>query len=131
MTPAAALDYIRHHNLIGLRAGRHRASFLDIWMVVVDDRIFVRSWGLAERGWYHAFLADSQGAIRCGEAMLPVRAQVPADLVDLSPRISQAYLAKYDAGANSYYAQGITRPEHVARTLELLPQPTTEPVAAP
>jgi hypothetical protein len=118
------LDYIRQHNLIGLRAGQNRSSFLEIWMVVVDHRIFARSWGLAEKSWFNAFSADPLGAIRCGDQVVPVRAVVPADLPQLNSRISQAYLDKYDSGANSPYAQGIIRPEHVARTMELVPLST-------
>jgi hypothetical protein len=116
-------DYIRQHNLVGIRAGQNRSAFLDIWMVIVDDRIFARSWGLAERSWFNAFTADPLGAIRCGDQVVPVRALIPADLPQLNARISQAYLDKYDSGANSPYAQGIVRPEHVARTMELVPLP--------
>ncbi|MGB4843960.1 MAG: hypothetical protein WBP16_05800 [Ferruginibacter sp.] len=38
-----ALNFIQTNNLIGIKAGKERTSFLDIWMVVVDNRIFARS----------------------------------------------------------------------------------------
>lgn len=129
MSASATLDYIRQHNLIGIRAGQDRPTFLPIWMVVVDNRVFARSWGLAEKSWFNSFMENPAGAIRCGEEMIPVRAVVPSDLAQLTERISQAYLDKYNAGANSPYAQGITQPEHVARTLELVVEPTDSPAS--
>ncbi|WP_044512866.1 DUF2255 family protein [Hymenobacter sp. DG25B] len=130
MSATDTLDYIRQHNLIGIRAGQDRATFLSIWMVVVNNRIFTRSWGLAEKSWFNTFLENPTGAIRCGEEVVPVRAVVPPDLAHLNERISQAYLAKYDAGANSPYAQGITQPQHVARTLELVVLPAASPASS-
>ncbi|MBC6608176.1 DUF2255 family protein [Hymenobacter sp. BT188] len=128
-TALSPQEYIRQHNLIGIRAGQERPSFLNIWMVVVDDRIFARSWGLAEKSWFTTFMADPLGAIRCGDQVVPVRAVVPTDLLQLNERISQAYLDKYDSGANSPYAQGIIQPEHVAHTVELVPLSPNTPSA--
>ncbi|ALD21337.1 DUF2255 family protein [Hymenobacter sp. DG25A] len=129
MSASDTLSYISQHNLIGIRAGQDRPTFLSIWMVVVDDRIFARSWGLAEKSWFNTFMENPAGAIRCGEVVIPVRAVVPSDLARLNERISQAYLAKYDAGANSPYAQGIIQPQHVARTLEFVVEPTASPAS--
>ncbi|RTZ46692.1 hypothetical protein EJ377_22175 [Chryseobacterium arthrosphaerae] len=56
MNKDSAHAYIQSHNLIGIKAGAERPDFLEIWMVIVRNRIFARSWGLAERSWYTAFL---------------------------------------------------------------------------
>jgi hypothetical protein len=114
------LGYIKTNNLIGIRAGRDRETFLDIWMVVVDDRVFARSWGLSEKSWFHLFKKDPAGAIRCGEKIIPVSASAVANDVQLNERINTAYLEKYNYGENAPYAQGITKPEHVAKTMEFL-----------
>jgi len=115
------LDKIKTNSLTGIRAGNTRDSFLDIWMVVVDNRIFARSWGLSERSWYSQFLTDPSGAIRCGEHIVPILARVPDDVLQLTDRINQAYLEKYNKGDNAVYAQGIIRPEHIAKTMEFVP----------
>lgn len=120
--PPEILSEIERRSLIGIKAGTTRPDFLDIWMVVVDGRVFARSWGLSARSWYTSFLADKNGAIRIGEEAVPVQARAIAPEDPLQARISAAYLAKYDRGENSFYAQGITQPQHVAQTMEFLPQ---------
>ena len=41
-----------------IRAGNRMHRFIGIWVVVVDDRVFVRSWSLKPQGWYRTFLAE-------------------------------------------------------------------------
>lgn len=106
---------------IGIRAGEERSTFLDIWMVVVNERIFARSWGLAEKSWFNTFLQSPEGSIQCGEHVIPVHGRIPADLPQMEELINQAYLTKYDSGRASFYAQGIIKPAHAERTMELLP----------
>jgi hypothetical protein len=115
------ISYINTHNLIGIKAGKERDTYLNIWMVTYDDRIFARSWGLAERSWYNTFKQDETGEIKCGDKVYKIKAVVPLDLDRINENISQAYLTKYDSGANSYYAQGITKPEHASETMEFIP----------
>ncbi len=115
-----AIEYIDSHNLIGIKAGKERESFLEIWMVTVENRIFARSWGFAERSWYNFFLKDKFGEIKCGETIYKIEAEVPSDLAGIENEINQAYLQKYDSGDNSFYAKGITEKEHVEKTMEFV-----------
>ncbi|MFD3001612.1 DUF2255 family protein [Pontibacter toksunensis] len=117
----AVLDFINKHNLIGIKAGKNRDTFLQIWMVVVDRRVLARSWGLKERSWFNSFLQDPHGQIQCGDRTVAIKARVQEGDEELQERISQAYLRKYDKGENSFYEHGIIRPEHVAKTMEFLP----------
>jgi hypothetical protein len=39
-----------------VRAGEGRTKFTGIWMVVVNERIFARSYSLSERSWYTTLL---------------------------------------------------------------------------
>lgn len=112
------LNFINTNNLIGLKAGSTRESFLNIWMVVVDDRIFARSWGFNERSWFNTFLEDPRGQLKCGDTIVDIRAEVFDRDEHLDERINQAYLAKYDEGQNSFYAKGIVQPKHIAKTME-------------
>ena len=115
-----AIQYIESHNLIGIKAGKERESFLEIWMVTVENRIFARSWGFAERSWYNTFLKDNLGEIKCGETIYKIEARIPLDLADIENKINQAYLEKYDSGDNSFYAKGIIEKEHVEKTMEFV-----------
>jgi hypothetical protein len=49
---------------LGLQAGVDGHRFIGIWVVVVDDRVFVRSWNDKPAGWFRAFLAEPRGTIQ-------------------------------------------------------------------
>lgn len=120
MNKEKALHYITHHNLTEIKAGNQRTTFLEIWMVTVNDRIFARSWGLAERSWYNTFLQDSKGQIRCGEEVFQIKALIPNDLRDLTSDINAAYLTKYNTDSNLKYSKGIIQQKHVEKTMEFI-----------
>jgi hypothetical protein len=46
-----------------IRAGTEPHRFIGIWAVVVEGRVFVRSWSLRPRSWYRTFLLEPVGAI--------------------------------------------------------------------
>lgn len=115
-----AIRFIEHNTLIGLKAGNQRDTFLDIWMVVVEGRIFARSWGLAEKSWYNTFLNDPKGAIKCHDLIIPIKAMIPSDKEDLIEKVNLAYLTKYNSEHNMPYAIGITADQHVERTMEFI-----------
>jgi hypothetical protein len=115
-----AIEYIKTNNLIGIKAGLDRPDFLDIWMVVVDNRIFARSWGFAERSWYNTFMKNPEGQIKCGERIFHIQATIPKDNSDMTERINHAYLAKYNSDHNIKYAIGIIEDKHVEKTMEFI-----------
>ena len=115
-----AINYIKNNNLIGIKAGLQRHEFLDIWMVVVEDRIFARSWGFAEKSWYNIFLQDPVGQIKCGENIFSIKATVPKDKGEITEKINIAYLTKYNTGHNIEYAKGIVEENHVDKTMEFI-----------
>ncbi|MBT2619623.1 DUF2255 family protein [Chryseobacterium sp. ISL-6] len=117
MNKKKALQYICENDISGIKAGLERETFLDIWMVVVNGRIFARSWGFAENSWYNSFLKDSCGQIKCGDIILNINAHIPDDLVDITPSINQVYLTKY---STKQYAKPITEGKHVEKTMEFI-----------
>lgn len=124
MSTLQALQHIRTHNLTGIKAGPDRDTFLDIWMVVVEDRIFARSWGLAPKSWYNTFLAHPFGQIKCGDQIWAVQARPLTDDPAMTQKINQAYLDKYDTDPhNAFYAKGIISPQHAQQTMELIVLP--------
>ncbi|KFF10638.1 hypothetical protein IW15_20125 [Chryseobacterium soli] len=120
MNKEEALEYIKIHNLIGIKAGYERQNFLEIWMVVVQDRIFARSWGLAEKSWYNSFIKNPIGEIQCGDFQFTINGFIPHDKDELADAINQAYLTKYNTGHNSKYAKGIVTEKHIEKTMEFI-----------
>ena len=118
MEKRIAIDYIKTNNIIGIKAGLQRPAFLEIWMVVVDDRIFARSWGLAEKSWYNSFLQNSTGQIKCGDKIFFIKATIPEDIKAITEKINIAYLTKYNTGHNIEYANGIVEEKHIDKTME-------------
>ncbi|MFC3757613.1 DUF2255 family protein [Chryseobacterium tructae] len=120
MNKNKALDFIKANTIIEIKAGSERLDFLEIWMVIIQDRIFARSWGLAERSWYNTFLKCPAGQIKCDDILYNIKAIIPEDLNQLTEEINQAYLTKYNFGRNSKYAIGIIEDKHVRRTMEFI-----------
>ena len=51
--------------MVGIRAGtRSDHRFIGIWAVVVDGRVFARSWTQKADGWYRTLLADPLGTVQ-------------------------------------------------------------------
>jgi hypothetical protein len=102
-----------------LRAGEtHR--FIPVWVVLVGDRVLVRSWNDKRDGWYRAFLRAKRGTIRLAERMVVVRAS-PVRSARLIEGADHAYQEKYTTKANQKYVRGFRAPRRRATTLELLP----------
>ncbi|MBK7109361.1 MAG: DUF2255 family protein [Chitinophagales bacterium] len=115
-----ALNFIKTNNYTEIKAGKERTTFLEIWMVVVDNRIFARSWGFAERSWYNTFLLDPYGQIKCGETIYNIQAAIPNDMNALTTSINQAYIDKYNFGKNIEYVSGIIQQNHIDKTIEFI-----------
>ena len=88
----AAIDESR---IIGVRAGaRSDHRFIGIWAVVVDGRVFARSWTQKPAGWYRTFLDDPLGTIQVGDRQAKIRA-VRARGKRIRDAIERAYASKY------------------------------------
>jgi hypothetical protein len=72
--PPKILAAIDDGKIIGLRAGREPHRFIGIWVVVVEGRVFVRSWSLKPRSWWRTFLAEPRGAVQVANREIRVRA---------------------------------------------------------
>ena len=107
---------------IRIRAGTKPHRFIGIWVVVVEGRVFVRSWSLKPRSWYRTFLEDPRGVIQVGAREIPVRA-VRTRSVTLKDAVDRAYLQKYDTPGSIKYARDLGREKSRATTIELVPLP--------
>jgi hypothetical protein len=110
---------LREGKYLGLRAGsEHR--FIGVWVVVVENRAFVRSWSVKPRSWYRTFLVDPRGAINIDGREIAVRA-VQTRSERLKDAVSAAYAAKYHTPASMKYVRDLSGAKSRATTTELVP----------
>ncbi len=103
---------------IYIRSGDHR--YILVWVVVVEDRVIVRSWNDKPTGWYRAFLAQPSGHVKLNEKEVAVRA-VCLRSARLNDAADTAYAAKYTTKADLKWVEGFKTAARKACTLELLP----------
>jgi hypothetical protein len=119
--PPDVVAAIREGKILGIRAGRQPHRIIGIWAVVVEGRVFVRSWSLKRRSWWRTFLGEPHGIIQVGKRTIPVRAvQTRSDR--LKEAVSRAYLDKYHTPGSVKYARDLGRAKSRATTTELAPR---------
>ena len=116
----AIIDELDRGKILGLRAGSQPHRVIGVWMVVVDGRLFVRSWSLKPRSWYRTFLIDPVGAITIGDRELRVRA-VRTRSDRLKDAVSAAYAAKYNTPSSRKYVRDLSGAKSRGTTTELVP----------
>lgn len=115
----AALDAAK---IMGVRAGGAADhKFIGVWPVVVDGRVFARSWTLTRGGWYRTFLEDPLGTIQVGDRQIRVRAR-RATGERLRDRIEAAYADKYPTKASQKYVRGFRTARRRDTTMEFVPR---------
>ncbi|HEX2059926.1 MAG TPA: DUF2255 family protein, partial [Thermoanaerobaculia bacterium] len=72
--PDDVVSAIDKSMILGIRAGSAPHRVIGIWAVVVDRRVFVRSWSVKPRSWYRTFLEEPRGIIEIGGKRYDVRA---------------------------------------------------------
>ena len=114
------LDELDRGKILGIRAGVAPHRFLGVWMVVVNGRLFVRSWNDKPTGWHRMFATDPRGAIQIGTRTIQIRAR-HARGARLMLAIDRAYAAKYPTPGSRKYVRGLASPRRRKTTTELLP----------
>ena len=105
--------------ILGVRAGaEHR--YTGIWVVVVDRRVFVRSWNDKPTGWFQAFRKQPSGTIQVGEIEIPVRGKVVRS-ARIRDAVTEAFGEKYDTKGSRKWVEGFAEPSRVMTTLEFVP----------
>ena len=106
--------------VLGVRAGNGTHKIIGIWAVVVERRIFVRSWGLKPGGWYDTFLRERRGIMTVGDETYRVRA-VRTRSERLKAAVDAAYASKYHTKASLRWVKDLQRPMSRDSTTELVP----------
>jgi len=121
--PDDVLTVLQEGKGLRIRAGTSQHRFIGIWVVVVKDRAFIRSWSVKPNGWYRTFLKDPRGTIQVADHEIAVRA-VRVREKRLRDAIDRAYLQKYNTTGALKYAKDLGSPKSRATTVELVPLPS-------
>ena len=118
--PADVVAEIRDGKILGIRAGTAPHRIIGIWAVVVEGRVFVRSWSLKPRSWYRTFLEEPRGVVQVGDRQFDVRA-VRTRSERLKAAVDRAYLEKYNTPGSIKYARDLGGETSRDTTTELVP----------
>jgi hypothetical protein len=114
------LQAVRNAKILGVRAGtEHR--YTGVWVVVVDSRIFVRSWNDKPTGWFRALRKQPDGTMQVAGLEIPIRAKLTRS-ARLRDAVTAAYGEKYPTKASRKWVEGFAEPARVLTTLELVPR---------
>jgi hypothetical protein len=114
------LTAIRDEKILGVRAGTQPHRVIGIWAVVVEGRVFVRSWSLKSRGWYRTFLEEPRGSVHIAGREILVRT-VHTRSERLKDAVSRAYREKYNTPGSRHFVRGFARKTRRDTTTELVP----------
>ena len=118
--PDDVVASIDKSKILGIRAGTQPHRVIGIWSVVVQKRVFVRSWSIKPRSWYRTFLEEPRGIIQIGDRELEVRA-VHTRSEALKDAVDRAYAAKYHTPASRRYVKDLCGKKSKDTTTELVP----------
>ncbi len=114
------LDALRNAKIIGVRAGAgHR--YTGVWAVVVEGRLFVRSWNDKPTGWFRAFRGEPDGTVQLAGIDIPVRAKLTRS-DRIRKAVTVAFGEKYNTKASRKWVDGFGEPARELTTLELVPR---------
>lgn len=116
--PKEFYEYLSNSTLVEIKGGVNRETFLQIWMVSVDGRVFARSWNKSKRSWFTEIEKTGVGQLKFGETIINIKGQKLPKNAELIRLINERYLEKYDQEENLDYAKGITQPEYEDFTME-------------
>jgi hypothetical protein len=118
--PKSILTAIRDEKILGIRAGMAPHRVIGIWTVVVEGRVFVRSWSMKPRSWYRTFLEEPRGIIVVNDREISIRA-VNTRSERLKDAVTRAYREKYNTPGSLHFVKGFAVKKRRDTTTELVP----------
>ena len=115
------LKEVAERELIGIKAGNGNHRFLPIWMVVVEDHIYARSWG-QKKGWYRAFQEEGVGEISARSGQYRVKAEFISEDDIVNELVDKAYEQKYSKAGYKKYVDDLQAPSSKSTTVRLVLQ---------
>lgn len=117
--PKSVVAAIRDGKILGIRAGTKPHRIIGIWAVVVENRVFVRSWSQKPRGWYRTLLEEPRGVIEVDGREIPVRA-VFTRSERLKTAVDRAYREKFNTPGSLHFVRGFAHKKRRDTTTELV-----------
>ena len=118
--PKQIVAAIRDSKILGIRAGTAPHRVIGIWAVVVERRVFVRSYSLKELSWYRTFLEEPRGIIEVNGKRIKVR-PVFTRSERLKKLVDRAYAEKYNTPGSLHFVRGFKEKKRRDTTTELVP----------
>lgn len=113
------VETFRKAKIIGVRAGsEHR--YTGVWVVVVDERVFARSWNDKPTGWFQAFRKEPRGTVQVDKLELRVRGKTVRS-ARLRDAVTEAYGEKYPTKGSRKWVEGFAEATRVVNTIEFTP----------
>ena len=118
--PKSIADAIRDAKILGIRAGTKPHRIIGIWAVVVEGRVFVRSYSLKDRSWYRTFLEEPRGIIEVNGQRFKVR-PIFTRSERLKKLVDSAYAEKFPTPGSRVFVEGFKEKKRRDTTTELVP----------
>jgi hypothetical protein len=118
--PKQIVAAIRDGKILGIRAGTKPHRVIGIWVVVVEGRVFVRSYTLKPRSWWRTFLEEPRGIIEINGRKLRVR-PVFTRSERIKKAVDRAYAEKYNTPGSLHFVKGFRVKKRRDTTTELVP----------
>ena len=118
--PKAVASAIREAKILGIRAGTKPHRIIGIWAVVVEGRVFVRSYSLKPRSWWRTFQEEPRGIIEVNGKQFKVR-PVFTRSERLKKLVDRAYAEKFPTPGSRVFVAGFREKKRRDTTTELAP----------
>jgi hypothetical protein len=116
----SVVEAIHSGRILGIRAGTKPHRIIGIWAVVVEGRVFVRSYSLKDRSWYRTFRDDPRGVIEVNGKQFKVR-PVFTRSERLKKLVDKAYAEKFPTTGSRVFVEGFKEKKRRDSTTELVP----------
>ena len=113
------VEAFRKAKIMGVRAGTEH-KYTGVWVVVVDDRVFARSWSDKPSGWFQAFRKLRSGMVQIGDLEVSVRGKAVRS-ARIRDAVTAAFGEKYPTKGSRKWVEGFAEPARVANTIEFVP----------
>jgi hypothetical protein len=118
--PKPIVDAIHEAKILGIRAGTKPHRIIGIWAVVVEGRVFVRSYSLKPRSWWRTFHDEPRGVIEVNGKKVKVR-PVFTRSERLKNLVDRAYAEKFPTPGSRVFVEGFKEKNRRDTTTELAP----------
>ena len=118
--PRQLVGAIGAAKILGIRAGTKPHRIIGIWAVVVEGRVFVRSYSLKPRSWWRTFQEEPRGIIEVNGKQIKVR-PVFTRSERLKRLVDRAYAEKFPTPGSRQFVKGFKEKRRRDTTTELVP----------